>query len=89
MGTPQNLTDEARTKSVMGRQQKAKEAAEPVSNIIVEKRRMDWTYQQIADHLNDAKHTTPRGFQWTPIAVRRVFMIDKILSELDSGTETN
>jgi DNA invertase Pin-like site-specific DNA recombinase len=89
MGTPENLTDEARAKSMMVRQQQAKEAAGPVSGIIAEKRRMDWTYQQIADYLNDAKHTTPRGFQWTPIAVRRAFLIDNVLSELDSDTEIN
>ena len=83
------MNDEARAKALVVRRQKAKEAAEPVSDIIADKRRKDWTYQEIADHLNAAKHTTPRGHQWTPVAVRRVFIIDNILSDTEQDTETN
>ena len=89
MGTPENLNEEARTKALAVRRQNAREAVEPVSDIIAEKRRMDWSYQQIADYLNDEEHTTPRGCQWTPIAVSRVSKIDKILSAMESDTETN
>ena len=86
---PDSLNAEARAKSLEVRKHNAKVAVEPVSDIIADKRRMDWTYQQISDYLNETKHTTPRGYQWTPIAVRRVFIIDSILSEMQSDTETN
>ena len=87
LGNLQNLSEEARAKSLVIRKQNAKQAVEPVSTIIAEKRDMDWTYQQIADHLNELQHTTPRGYQWSPIAVRRVSRIDNFLSLLDSDPE--
>ena len=86
LGNPANLTDAHRA---AGREAQMMNARTATSNtqaldIIRYKRRMNWTYQKIADHLHSLKYKTRRGCQWTPIAVRRLSVIDTILRELES-----
>lgn len=72
LGTPANMTPAARATSIQVRQDNAREAAHQVTDIIQDKRQLKWTYQRIADHLNQKKYTTRRGCQWTAGAVQRL-----------------
>lgn len=74
LGKPENLSDKHRA---LGREIHMLNARTAKSNvqatgIIQDKRQLKWTYQQIADHLNQHHFTTRRGCQWTPGAVQRL-----------------
>ena len=88
LGNPANLTDAHRA---AGREAQMMSARTATSNtqaldIIRDKRWMNWTYQKIADHLNSLVYTTRRGCKWTPMAVRRLSVINSNPQVLDSGS---
>ena len=77
LGSPQNLTDEARKKAWQANHQKAQnnENNRRASGYIKKIKDSDMTYQAIADRLNFEGFRTARGKYFTPTAVRRLYII--------------
>lgn len=76
LGTPENLTDDARKKGTEAIIEKAKENRnnKRASNYIVSMRDSGMKYQEIADQLNIDGFRTARDKYFTPTAVRRLYM---------------
>ncbi|WP_266206383.1 recombinase family protein [Pontibacter kalidii] len=74
LGTPENLTQGARTKGLQIRQENAAshKANRQATELIQMYREKDMTYQQIADRLNSHGFTTRRGKKFFAITVQRL-----------------
>lgn len=68
LGRPENLTTEAKQKGADAHKHIARlnTTNRQVTSIILDKRRIGWTLQMIADHLNEMGYVTRRGKSfWT------------------------
>ncbi|MGB0982661.1 MAG: recombinase family protein [Saprospiraceae bacterium] len=76
LGSPQNLTDEARKKAWQANHQKAQrnENNRRASGYIKYLRDGNMTYQAITDRLNSEGFRTARSKYFTPTAVRRLYL---------------
>ncbi|MBF9237462.1 recombinase family protein [Hymenobacter sp. BT683] len=72
LGSPANMTADARATSLLVRQSNARQAAVQVTDIIADKRQLGWTLQRVAEHLTAKGYTTRRGHPWTAGAVHRL-----------------
>ena len=72
LGMPENLTREAQLKGAQARHEQAKEGYRKISNYVRVLRSAGHSLAAIADTLNGEGHTTPRGKQFTPTAVKRI-----------------
>lgn len=76
MGTPRNLTDEARAKgSILGAtaaRALARDAYADVTPLVLELRGRGLSQRAIADRLNLDGHATRRGKPWNQVQVKRV-----------------
>lgn len=71
IGTPANLTAEAMAKGRAARKVKANAFAQTVGHVLKAERSKGHSLATIAANLNEGGYTTPRGCDWTPIAVSR------------------
>ncbi|GAB3834006.1 recombinase family protein [Pontibacter rugosus] len=81
LGTPENLTQGARTKGLQIRQENAAshKANRQATELIQMYREKDMTYQQIADRLNSHGFTTRKGKKFFAITVQRLHIRQGLL----------
>ncbi len=72
LGTPENLTDEARAKGASVNRDKAVTAYALITPLVEKLRNQGLSMQAIADHLNESGRTTRRGLAWKAMQVKRV-----------------
>jgi DNA invertase Pin-like site-specific DNA recombinase len=72
VGTPANLTTDARQKGARVNQDKAAQAYSLLAPTIAHFRSEGLTLAQIAERLNSQGHTTRNGTPWTAVQVHRV-----------------
>ena len=79
LGSPQNLSAEARQKGLEVRQQKAKENnnTKKASILISSLRQKGLSFQKIANTLNDYGYKTSTNCKFTKVQVRRIFIMNK------------
>ncbi len=76
LGTPANLTPEARAKGPAARRQKAIEGSKQATALAVSLRAQGRSLQQIADELKAAGFKSPRGKWYSPGSVKR--LLDRV-----------
>jgi DNA invertase Pin-like site-specific DNA recombinase len=72
LGTPENLTDEARAKGASVNRDQAITAYALITPLVEKLRGQGLSMQAIADQLNAAGRTTRRGAAWSAMQVKRV-----------------
>lgn len=74
LGSPQNLTEQARQKSIAVRKDQARRNTENrrASALIKELRAQKMSYQKIAERLNEAGFKTSQAKQFTSVQVKRL-----------------
>jgi DNA invertase Pin-like site-specific DNA recombinase len=72
LGTPRNLTDDARTKGAARNRAMASTAYALMLPLVKQLRSEKLSYEAIAQRLNEGGHSTRQGFAWTKVQVRRV-----------------
>ena len=79
LGSPQNLSAEARQKGLEVRQRKARENnnTKKASILISSLRQKELSFQKIADTLNDYGYKTSTNCKFTKVQVRRIFIMNK------------
>ena len=75
LGSPQNLTDEARELAVETIKQRAREAtaSKHAFHFIRPLRKQGFSYQKIANALNQEQYPTRTGGQWYAWTVRNIY----------------
>ncbi|MCT4664940.1 MAG: recombinase family protein [Flavobacteriales bacterium] len=75
LGSPQNLTDKSRKRSIEVRQTRAlnNESNKRATILISSLKKEGKSYQSIANTLNDNSYLTSRGNKFTSMAVKRLF----------------
>jgi len=72
LGTPENLTDEARRKSIISRRESAKNNENNRKAYALISMHKKTALHRIAKHLNSSGFKTSRGCEFTPSAVKRI-----------------
>jgi hypothetical protein len=75
----QQALAKAQRAAALARHREAVEAARPLLPLVRRLRRRGWSYQRIADHLNEQGHRTRRGKRFFPAQVW------SILARADAG----
>ena len=72
VGTPENLTTEARLNGLAIRKENARKANAQVAEFFINRRAKGQTLQTMANAANDIGYTTRRGKQFTPTQASRI-----------------
>lgn len=78
LGKPENMTHEAQKKGAAVRRQQAINGYKTATRLAQSRREQGWTYQQIANELNDIGERTTRGKLFTKMTVKR--MLDRVVT---------